>query len=65
MEKEKIVSIEDRIPKLKQARKKRPTGALYFTYLFFLLNSYHCLSSVTIKPCEINHCNWQFFLSRR
>src|SRR5699024_3488929 len=40
MEKEKIVSIEDRIPKLKEARKKKANRRLvFYLSIFFLLIS--------------------------
>lgn len=49
MEKKNVVSIEDRIPTLKQERKKKLTAVLYFIFLFFLFNFYYCLSSVALK----------------
>ena len=50
MEKKKIVSIEDRIPKLKQARKKKANRrSNILSVYFFHLNFHHRLFTISIK----------------
>ena len=50
MEKKNVVSIEDRIPKLKEARKKKANRRLHFLSIyFFLLNFNYCIFTITLK----------------